>query len=162
MQAHERNKVDASAMEGVAGVLQDRIDEGTESLPMARCVPTLVTVWCEMSRRHVGAVRKMEESVNAARLIPAYDAEAQRPEDIYPLHNIIPELEWAVLDSLRNKLKNATIGRGRACYPMPVVIGSDSTSCLFIPRQNPSLKLCLCLCASYTVILPQSSQIESL
>jgi len=39
-----------------------------------------------------------------------------------------------------------------------VVIGSDSTSCLFIPCQNPSLKLCLCLCASYTVILPQSSQ----
>jgi DNA-directed RNA polymerase I subunit RPA49 len=31
--AHERNKVDVSAMEGVAGVLQDRIDEGTENLP---------------------------------------------------------------------------------------------------------------------------------
>ena len=33
IQTHERNKVDVSAMEDVAGVLQDRIDEGTENLP---------------------------------------------------------------------------------------------------------------------------------
>lgn len=33
IQAHERNKVDVGAMEDVAGVLQDRIDEGTENLP---------------------------------------------------------------------------------------------------------------------------------
>ena len=56
----------------------------------------------------------MEESVNAARLIPAYDADAERPEDIYPLHNVIPELEWAALDSLPPKLKNATDDRARA------------------------------------------------
>jgi DNA-directed RNA polymerase I subunit RPA49 len=31
--AYERNRVDVSAMEDVAGVLQDRIDEGTENLP---------------------------------------------------------------------------------------------------------------------------------
>jgi len=31
--AYERNRVDVSAMEGVAGVLQDRIEEGTENLP---------------------------------------------------------------------------------------------------------------------------------
>ena len=33
IQARERNKVDVTAMEDVAGVLQDRIDEGTENLP---------------------------------------------------------------------------------------------------------------------------------
>jgi hypothetical protein len=33
IQAQERNKVDVGAMEGVAGMLQDRIDEGTENLP---------------------------------------------------------------------------------------------------------------------------------
>jgi hypothetical protein len=33
IQAHERNKVDVNAMKDVAGVLQDRIDEGTENLP---------------------------------------------------------------------------------------------------------------------------------
>ena len=31
--AQERSKIDVSAMEDVAGVLQDRIDEGTENLP---------------------------------------------------------------------------------------------------------------------------------
>jgi DNA-directed RNA polymerase I subunit RPA49 len=33
IRAHERNKVDVGAMESIAGVLQDRIDEGTENLP---------------------------------------------------------------------------------------------------------------------------------
>jgi DNA-directed RNA polymerase I subunit RPA49 len=56
----------------------------------------------------------MEESANAARLIPAYNVDAQRPEDIYPLHNIIPELEWAALDGLLPKLKNAADDRARA------------------------------------------------
>jgi DNA-directed RNA polymerase I subunit RPA49 len=55
----------------------------------------------------------MEESANAARLIPAYNANAERPEDIYPLHNIIPEPEWAALDGLLHKLKNATDDRSR-------------------------------------------------
>jgi len=92
IQARERNKVDVSAMEDVAGVLQDRIDEGTENLPTQE---------------------KMAESANAARLIPAYDVDAERPEDIYPLHNIIPELEWAALDGLLPKLKNAADDRAR-------------------------------------------------
>lgn len=56
----------------------------------------------------------MEESANATRLIPAYDADAQRPEDIYPLHNIIPEMEWVAIDSLLPKLKNAADDRARA------------------------------------------------
>ena len=55
----------------------------------------------------------MEESANATRLIPAFDADAQRPEDIYPLHNIIPEMEWAALDSILPKLKNAADDRAR-------------------------------------------------
>ena len=57
---------------------------------------------------------KMEESANAARLIPAYNADAERPEDIYPLHNIVPEPEWAALDGLLSKLKNAADDRSRA------------------------------------------------
>ncbi|KAH9966192.1 Rpa49 subunit specific to nuclear RNA polymerase I [Lactifluus volemus] len=93
IRAHERNKVDVSAMESVASVLQDRIDEGTENLPTQE---------------------KMEESANAARLIPAYNADAERPEDIYPLHHIIPEPEWATLDGLLHKLKNATDDYSRA------------------------------------------------
>jgi DNA-directed RNA polymerase I subunit RPA49 len=55
----------------------------------------------------------MEDSANAARLIPAYNADAERPEDIYPLHNIVPEPEWAALDGLLSKLKNAADDRSR-------------------------------------------------
>jgi DNA-directed RNA polymerase I subunit RPA49 len=55
----------------------------------------------------------MEESANATRLIPAYDADAQRPEDIYPLHNIISETEWAAIDTLLPQLKNAADDHAR-------------------------------------------------
>jgi DNA-directed RNA polymerase I subunit RPA49 len=57
---------------------------------------------------------KLEESANAARLIPEYNADAERPEDIYPLHHIIPEPEWAALDGLLHKLKNASNDHSRA------------------------------------------------
>jgi DNA-directed RNA polymerase I subunit RPA49 len=60
-----------------------------------------------------GLSEKLQDSANAARLIPAYNADAERPEDIYPLHNIIPEPEWAALDSLLSKLKNAADDRSR-------------------------------------------------
>jgi len=72
--------------------LQDRIDEGTENLPTQE---------------------KLEDSTNAARLIPAFNADAKSPEEIYPLHNIIPELEWAAMNSLLPKLKNASDDRAR-------------------------------------------------
>jgi hypothetical protein len=61
-----------------------------------------------------GLSEKMEDSANAARLIPAYNADAERPEDIYPLHNIVPEPEWAALSGLLSKLKNAADDRSRA------------------------------------------------
>jgi A49-like RNA polymerase I associated factor len=41
--AHERNKVDVCAMEFIANVLQDRIDEGTENLPTRGVSTFLVT-----------------------------------------------------------------------------------------------------------------------
>jgi len=92
IRAQERNKVDVSVMEAVADVIQDRIEEGTENLPTQE---------------------KLKDVVNAARLIPAYDADAQKPEDVYPLHNIIPEQEWAALDNLLHKLKNEPDDRAR-------------------------------------------------
>ena len=56
---------------------------------------------------------KLEDSTNAARLIPAYNTDAERPEDIYPLHSIVPEPEWAALDSLLSTLKKAADDRSR-------------------------------------------------
>ena len=55
----------------------------------------------------------MEDVVNSARLIPVYNADAERPEDVYPLHNVIPEQEWAALDNLLHKLKNEPDDRAR-------------------------------------------------
>ena len=56
----------------------------------------------------------MAKVVNAARLIPAHNADAQKPEDVYPLHNIIPDQEWTALDNLLHKLKNEPDDRARA------------------------------------------------
>lgn len=61
-----------------------------------------------------GLLEKLEDSTNAARLIPAFNADAKSPEDIYPLHNIIPELEWAAMGSLLPKLKNGSDDHARA------------------------------------------------
>jgi len=110
--AQERNKIDVSAMEDVAGVLQDRIDEATQNLPTQGAPRFFSRGQC---LAHVmGLSEKLEDSANAARLIPAYNADAERPEDIYPLHNIVPEPEWAALDGLVSKLKNAADDRSRA------------------------------------------------
>lgn len=47
--AQERNRIDVSAMEDVAGVLQDRIDEGTENLP-TQGAPRLFFLSCQWPR----------------------------------------------------------------------------------------------------------------
>ena len=110
--AQERNRIDVGAMEDVAGVLQDRIDEATENLPSQGAPQVFFS--CEECLAHIkGLSENMEDSANAARLIPVYDIDAERPEDIYPLHNIVPEPEWAALDSLLSKLKKAADDRSR-------------------------------------------------
>ncbi|ETW79765.1 hypothetical protein HETIRDRAFT_440794 [Heterobasidion irregulare TC 32-1] len=85
IRAYQRNKVDVSAMENVAGMLQDRIEEGTENLPTKD---------------------EAKLAADAARLIPPYNMDAETPEDAYPLHGIIPEQEWSALDALYRPLKN--------------------------------------------------------
>ncbi|EIW76612.1 Rpa49 subunit specific to nuclear RNA polymerase I [Coniophora puteana RWD-64-598 SS2] len=73
IRAQERNKVDVSAMRDVAGYLQDSIAANTQSLPTQE---------------------EAKASADSARLVPKYNADALTPQDIYPLHNIIPEAEW--------------------------------------------------------------------
>ena len=52
IRAYERNKVDVSAMENVAGMLQDRIEEGTENLPTkGTCTRVMASVWKKI---HIG------------------------------------------------------------------------------------------------------------
>ncbi|KAG5339886.1 hypothetical protein C0989_003104 [Termitomyces sp. Mn162] len=76
IRAQERNRVDVSAMQGVMDHLQQGIDKGA-----------------------VGLMTSEEAKVEADknRLIPPFDITAIDPEDSYPLHNIIPEVEWKAL-----------------------------------------------------------------
>ncbi|GJE92909.1 RNA polymerase I associated factor, A49-like protein [Phanerochaete sordida] len=72
IRAHERNRVDIDAMRGVAGHLQEDIQGNTESLPTQD---------------------EAKAAADGSRLIPPYNADAQRPEEVYKLHDIVPEAE---------------------------------------------------------------------
>ncbi|KAG6816191.1 hypothetical protein H0H87_007860 [Tephrocybe sp. NHM501043] len=76
IRAQERNRVDVSAMEGVMDHLQQGIDKGAAGLM---------------------TTEEAKEEADKNRLIPPFDASATEPEDIYPLHSIIPEVEWKAL-----------------------------------------------------------------
>ncbi|KIM90013.1 hypothetical protein PILCRDRAFT_812811 [Piloderma croceum F 1598] len=78
IRAQERNKVDVSAMEGVAEHLQDRIEQSTGALPTQE---------------------EAKETADNNRLIPTHNPDAEVPGDVYPLHNIIPEAEWKALST---------------------------------------------------------------
>ncbi|KAI0070971.1 RNA polymerase I associated factor A49-like protein [Panus rudis PR-1116 ss-1] len=85
IRAAERRRVDVDAIRGVAGHLQERIGENTESLP---------------------SKEEAKAEQDASRLVPPYDASAQHPKDAYPLHGIIPEAEFNALSV--TALKNAS------------------------------------------------------
>ncbi|RDB23792.1 DNA-directed RNA polymerase I subunit rpa49 [Hypsizygus marmoreus] len=76
IRAQERNRVDVSAMEGVMDHLQHGIDKGA-----------------------VGLMTQDEakEVADTNRPIPPFDTVATDPADIYPLHSIIPDVEWKAL-----------------------------------------------------------------
>ncbi|KAF8735811.1 hypothetical protein AX14_001453 [Amanita brunnescens Koide BX004] len=76
LRAEERRHIDVSAMEGVMEFVTDGIEKGS------------------------GGLMTQEEAIETAdknRLIPPYLASATKPEDVYPLHDIIPETEWKTL-----------------------------------------------------------------
>lgn len=76
IRAQERNHVDVGAMTGVMDYVMDSINKGAEGLMTAE---------------------EAKEFADSNRLIPAFDASATEPNDVYPLHNIIPEAEWKAL-----------------------------------------------------------------
>ncbi|KAI0744617.1 RNA polymerase I associated factor, A49-like protein [Earliella scabrosa] len=76
IRARERNRVDIDAMKGVAGHLQDTIMQNTDTLPTAE---------------------EAKATADSHRLIPPYNEDAERPQDVYSLHDIIPEAELNAL-----------------------------------------------------------------
>ncbi|KAI0339086.1 RNA polymerase I associated factor, A49-like protein [Trametopsis cervina] len=78
IRAQERNRVDVDAMQGVAIHLQERIQESTGSLP---------------------TLEEAKATADSSRLIPPYDEHATQPNDVYKLHDIIPEAEFNALST---------------------------------------------------------------
>ncbi|KAH9943769.1 RNA polymerase I associated factor, A49-like protein [Amylocystis lapponica] len=76
IRARERNRVDVDAMRGVTSHLQETILANTGSLPTQE---------------------EAKASADSSRLIPSHNVDAQRPQDVYPLHGIIPEAEFNAL-----------------------------------------------------------------
>ncbi|CCM05914.1 uncharacterized protein FIBRA_08152 [Fibroporia radiculosa] len=76
IRAQERNRVDIDAMKGVTSHLQDTIMENTGSLP---------------------TTEEAKASADSSRLIPPYNANASRPDDVYALQDIIPDAEMNAL-----------------------------------------------------------------
>ncbi|KAF9526022.1 Rpa49 subunit specific to nuclear RNA polymerase I [Crepidotus variabilis] len=76
IKAQERNKIDVGAMEGVMGYVMDSIDKGAENLMTAE---------------------EAKEVEDTNRLIPPFSATATSLDDVYPLHDLIPEPEWKAL-----------------------------------------------------------------
>ncbi|KAI0742841.1 RNA polymerase I associated factor, A49-like protein [Daedaleopsis nitida] len=76
IRARERNRVDIDAMKDVAGHLQDTIMQNTDTLPTAE---------------------EAKATADSSRLIPPYNADAERPQDVYALNDIIPEAELNAL-----------------------------------------------------------------
>ena len=42
-------------------------------------------------------IAQAQATADSARLVPSYNLEAETPSEIYPLHNVIPEVEWKIL-----------------------------------------------------------------
>ncbi|KAF7373579.1 Rpa49 subunit specific to nuclear RNA polymerase I [Mycena sanguinolenta] len=76
IRARERNRVDIGAMEGVMDFVMAGIDNASGGLM---------------------TTEEAKDVADANRQVPPFSLEATEPENIYPLHGIIPEPEWKAL-----------------------------------------------------------------
>ncbi|PFH46283.1 hypothetical protein AMATHDRAFT_8014 [Amanita thiersii Skay4041] len=90
IRAQERKHVDVGAMEGVMDFVMDGIERGSGGL---------------MTQEQA------KETADKNRPVPPYSTTATEPEDIYPLYDIIPEIEWKTLSI--NGFENASSDRDR-------------------------------------------------
>ena len=89
IRARERNKIDIDAMKAVTGKLQSTIEGNTTNLPTQG--------GSLMHRTRALAYPLLEQAKATAddsRLIPPFNADAERPDDIYPITNVITDAEW--------------------------------------------------------------------
>lgn len=100
IRARERNRVDVSAMEGVMGFVMDGIDKGAVGLPtqgMYACSPSIPRISARNTCLSFLSIEEAKETLDSNRLVPPFDISATDSADVYPLHGIIPEVEWKTL-----------------------------------------------------------------
>jgi len=73
IRARERNRIDIDAMKAVTGNLQSTIEGNTTNLPTQE---------------------QAKATADNSRLIPLFNAAAERPDDVYPITNVITDAEW--------------------------------------------------------------------
>ena len=71
--------------------LQEGIDKGAIGLLTKGIFPRMTQTFAQP------LVDQAEEAADSNRAIPPYDASANDPSDVYPLHGIIPDVEWKAL-----------------------------------------------------------------
>ncbi|THH26921.1 hypothetical protein EUX98_g7263 [Antrodiella citrinella] len=116
IRAQERNRIDVDAMRGAAGHIQDRIEENTTSLPTRE---------------------EAKAAADENRLIPPHNLDAERPDDVYALHDVIPEAEWKALTV--SALKHASSDKERR-YMLPYSRSEWINQHLLLAFAAPSVK----------------------
>jgi DNA-directed RNA polymerase I subunit RPA49 len=100
IRAMERNRIDVGAMEGVMDFVMDGIDKGAIGLPtegtFAKPSPNLLISDLDTHPSFI-LIDVAKEAADSNRLVPPFDTSATEPADVYPLHGIIPEVEWKAL-----------------------------------------------------------------
>ena len=106
IRAQERNKVDVSAMEGVANHLQESIFKNTSTLPSKGLFDLFHARSCLTV-----PLEEAKAKADSSRLIPHHDPDALNPSDVYPLHNMIPKPEWKALSVFAYMAANSSTER---------------------------------------------------
>ena len=90
IRARERNKIDIDAMKAVTGNLQSTIEGNTTNLPTQGKFHT----HSPESQSPNLLLEQAKAVADNSRLIPPFNADAERPDDVYPIANIITDAEW--------------------------------------------------------------------
>ena len=91
IRARERNKIDIDAMKAVTGNLQSTIEGNTTNLP----TQGKFHIRNSEPQPSDPLLEQAKATADNSRLIPPFNPGAERPDDVYPITNIITDAEWS-------------------------------------------------------------------
>lgn len=99
IRARERNQVDVSAMEGVAGHIQASIEANSSGLPTTgEEVLTGYTLFPPLIKHSSPPEEKADLDLTSRQAtLPPFNIDATSPDKIYPLHDMIPQPEFSAI-----------------------------------------------------------------